>query len=42
MINYKEFNSSRIGEVKRIFEKESWNAYLKDDEKLISFINPLI
>ena len=42
MINYKEFNSSMIGAVKDIYRKESWNAYLKDDEKLIrAFDNSL-
>ncbi|CEQ09201.1 acetyltransferase [[Clostridium] sordellii] len=35
MINYKEFDSSMIEEIKDIYKKESWNAYLKDDEKLI-------
>ncbi|CEO22378.1 GNAT family N-acetyltransferase [Paraclostridium sordellii] len=42
MINYKEFDSSMIEEVKDIYKKESWNAYLKDDEKLIrAFDNSL-
>lgn len=42
MINYKEFDSSKIEEVKMIYKKESWNAYLKDDDKLIrSFNNSL-
>jgi ribosomal protein S18 acetylase RimI-like enzyme len=35
MINYKELDSSMIEAIKDIFRKESWNAYLKDDEKLI-------
>lgn len=35
MLNYKEFDSSMIEEIKGIYKKESWNAYLKDDEKLI-------
>ncbi len=35
MINYKEIVSSMIESVKDIYRKESWNAYLKDDEKLI-------
>mgnify|MGYP000915919424 CR=1 FL=1 len=34
MINYKEINSSMIESIKDIYRKESWNAYLKDDEKL--------
>ena len=42
MINYKEFDSSMIEEIKDIYKKESWNAYLKDDEKLIrAFDNSL-
>lgn len=39
MINYKEIDSSMIEEVKEIYRKESWNAYLKDDEKLIRAFN---
>lgn len=34
MINYKEFNSELLDEVKEIYASESWSAYLKDDEKL--------
>ncbi|WP_338660889.1 GNAT family N-acetyltransferase [Paraclostridium sordellii] len=42
MINYKEFDSSMIEEIKDIYKKESWKAYLKDDEKLIrAFDNSL-
>lgn len=42
MINYKEFDSSMIEEIKDIYKKESWNAYLKDDQKLIrAFDNSL-
>lgn len=42
MINYKEINSSMIESIKDIYRKESWNAYLKDDEKLIrAFDNSL-
>lgn len=42
MINYKEFDSSMIEEIKDIYKEESWNAYLKDDEKLIrAFDNSL-
>lgn len=35
MINYKELNSTLIESVKEIYRKNSWTAYLKDDEKLI-------
>ena len=42
MIDYKEFDSTLIESVKDIYKKESWNAYLKDDEKLIhAFDNSL-
>lgn len=42
MIKYKEINSSMIESIKDIYRKESWNAYLKDDEKLIrAFDNSL-
>jgi ribosomal protein S18 acetylase RimI-like enzyme len=42
MIKYKKFNSSMIESVKEIYRKESWNSYLKDDEKLIrAFDNSL-
>lgn len=42
MINYKEFDSSLIESVKDIYREESWNAYLRDDEKLIrAFDNSL-
>ena len=42
MINYKEINSSMIEAIKDIYRKESWNTYLKDDEKLIrAFDNSL-
>ncbi len=42
MINYKEIDSSMIEAIKYIYKKESWNAYLKDDEKLIrAFDNSL-
>ncbi|TAN67259.1 N-acetyltransferase [Paraclostridium sordellii 8483] len=41
-MNYKEFDSSMIEEIKDIYKEESWNAYLKDDEKLIrAFDNSL-
>ncbi|SHJ89902.1 Predicted N-acetyltransferase YhbS [Clostridium amylolyticum] len=42
MIKYNEVNSSMIESIKEIYRKESWNAYLKDDEKLIrAFDNSL-
>ncbi|WP_207745920.1 GNAT family N-acetyltransferase [Clostridium sp. D53t1_180928_C8] len=42
MINYREFDSAKIEEVKIIYKNESWNAYLKDDAKLIrAFDNSL-
>ena len=42
IITYNEFDSSRIEEVKDIFKRESWNAYLNDDAKLIrAFDNSL-
>lgn len=39
MINYKESDSSIIEEEKELYRKDSWNAYLKDDEKLIKAFN---
>lgn len=42
MISYKEFTSEMIESIKEIYKKESWNAYLKDDEKLMrAFDNSL-
>lgn len=42
MIKYNEVNSPMIESIKEIYRKESWNAYLKDDEKLIrAFDNSL-
>ena len=42
MFDYREFDEMLIQEVKSIYKKESWNAYLKDDEKLIrAFDNSL-
>ncbi len=35
MIDYKEVDSSMIESIKDIYRKESWNSYLRDDEKLI-------
>lgn len=35
MIAYKEIDSSIIESIKDIYKKESWNSYLKDDEKLV-------
>lgn len=34
MIYYREIDSSMIESIKDIYRKESWTAYLKDDEKL--------
>jgi ribosomal protein S18 acetylase RimI-like enzyme len=39
MINYEEVDSSMIESIKAIYRKESWNAYLQDDEKLIRAFN---
>ena len=42
MINYKEIDATMIKEIKEIYIKESWNSYLKDDEKLVrAFDNSL-
>lgn len=41
MISYKEIDSSMIEEIKEIYKKESWNSYLKDDEKLIRAIEEM-
>lgn len=42
MFKYKEINSAMVEEIKDIYRKESWNAYLKDDEKLVrAFDNSL-
>ena len=35
MFTYKEIGSEVIEEVKLIYKKEEWNAYLNDDEKLM-------
>lgn len=39
MIGYKEIDSSKIESIKDIYRKESWNAYLQDDEKLVRAFN---
>lgn len=39
MIHYKEIDSSMLESIKEIYRNESWNAYLKDDEKLIRAFN---
>ncbi|MEG2787815.1 MAG: GNAT family N-acetyltransferase [Romboutsia sp.] len=39
MIGYKEIDSSMIESIKDIYRKESWNAYLQDDEKLVRAFN---
>ncbi len=42
MIQYKEFDSSYIQEVKTIYKQYAWNAYLKDDNKLkLAFDNSI-
>ncbi|MBC5629644.1 GNAT family N-acetyltransferase [Clostridium sp. NSJ-6] len=42
MINYKEIDATMIKEIKEIYKRESWNSYLKDDEKLVrAFDNSL-
>lgn len=42
MIKYKEIDATMIKEIKEIYKKESWNSYLKDDEKLVrAFDNSL-
>lgn len=34
MLEYKEFTSSLLEEIKEIYQEQGWTAYLKDDEKL--------
>lgn len=34
MLEYKEFGSSRLEEIKEIYKEQGWTAYLNDDEKL--------
>lgn len=34
MLEYKEFGSSRLEEIKEIYREQGWTAYLNDDEKL--------
>lgn len=42
MIIYREIDSSIIEEIKELYRKDSWNAYLQDDDKLIrAFDNSL-
>ena len=42
MINYKEIDATMIKEIKEIYKRDSWNSYLKDDEKLVrAFDNSL-
>ncbi|OON96886.1 MAG: GNAT family N-acetyltransferase [Candidatus Epulonipiscioides saccharophilum] len=36
MINYKEFDSSLLFEIKAIYDDSGWSAYLQDNEKLKS------
>lgn len=35
MLEYKEFGSSRLEEIKEIYNEQGWTAYLNDDEKLM-------
>lgn len=35
MLEYKEFGSSRLEEIKEIYKEQGWTAYLNDDEKLM-------
>ena len=34
MLQYKEFNSGLLNEIKEIYKEQDWTAYLQDDEKL--------
>lgn len=34
MLEYKQFDSSRLEEIKEIYSEQGWTAYLQDDEKL--------
>ena len=34
MLEYKEFGSNRLEEIKDIYKEQGWTAYLNDDEKL--------
>ena len=34
MLEYKQFGSERLEEIKDIYKEQGWTAYLKDDEKL--------
>ena len=42
MIDYKEIDSTIIESIKDIYKKESWNSYLRDDEKLIRAFDKLL
>ena len=35
MLEYKEFDSSRLEEIKEIYKEQGWTAYLNDDKKLM-------
>lgn len=39
MFAYKKINSEMIEEIKNLYKKELWGAYLKDDEKLVRAMN---
>lgn len=42
MLQYKEFNSGLLDEIKEIYKEQGWTAYLQDDEKLMrAFKNSL-
>ncbi|MBP3569903.1 MAG: GNAT family N-acetyltransferase [Lachnospiraceae bacterium] len=42
MLQYKEFNSGLLNEIKEIYKEQDWTAYLQDDEKLMrAFENSL-
>lgn len=34
MLEYKQFGSERLEEIKEIYKEQGWTAYLKDDAKL--------
>ena len=35
MLEYKEFDSSRLEEIKEIYKEQGWTAFLNDDKKLM-------
>lgn len=43
MITYQSFGVERMEEVKALYQKEGWHAYLKDDQKLLeAFLHSLM